>query len=335
MKPRTIEVGESNQNGDVEALNGALKRRLEQHLLLRGSRDFASEEEYERWVQGIAEKANALRTAKVGEELAAMRPLVVSRLPEYDEETVRVSEWSTIRVKHNTYSVPSRLIGEMGQGARLRGPARGALRRRAAADRGAAARARAGTASTTGTSSGRWCSKPGAFARYRYREELFPTLIFRRAYDALSEAQPGTEGGPRVPADPAPGGHDDGVATSRRRSSCCSMQGSAADAGQVKALVSPRRTDGARSEAAARSTCATTTGCSPAGGGGVMTDAAEHPREPGLLLARAQAAGLRRALRGDGGPRRPRGGLELRAVPAPALLEPRSASDGSAGSSGS
>ncbi len=27
--------------------------------------------------------------------------------------------------------------------------------------------------------------KPGAFARYRYREELFPTLTFRRAYDAL------------------------------------------------------------------------------------------------------------------------------------------------------
>ena len=29
--------------------------------------------------------------------------------------------------------------------------------------------------------------KPGAFARYRYREELFPTLLFRRAYDALRQ----------------------------------------------------------------------------------------------------------------------------------------------------
>jgi hypothetical protein len=27
--------------------------------------------------------------------------------------------------------------------------------------------------------------KPGAFAQYRYREDLFPTLVFRRAYDAL------------------------------------------------------------------------------------------------------------------------------------------------------
>lgn len=38
MKPRTIGIGQSHQNGDVEASNGALKRRLEQYLLLRGSR---------------------------------------------------------------------------------------------------------------------------------------------------------------------------------------------------------------------------------------------------------------------------------------------------------
>jgi hypothetical protein len=29
--------------------------------------------------------------------------------------------------------------------------------------------------------------KPGAFARYRYREDLFPSLVFRRAYDALHD----------------------------------------------------------------------------------------------------------------------------------------------------
>src|SRR5690606_10966509 len=27
--------------------------------------------------------------------------------------------------------------------------------------------------------------KPGAFANYRFRDELYPTLPFRRAYDAL------------------------------------------------------------------------------------------------------------------------------------------------------
>ena len=30
--------------------------------------------------------------------------------------------------------------------------------------------------------------KPGAFAAYRYREDLFPSLAFRRAYDALRES---------------------------------------------------------------------------------------------------------------------------------------------------
>jgi hypothetical protein len=29
--------------------------------------------------------------------------------------------------------------------------------------------------------------KPGAFAQYRFREDLFPSLLFRRAYDALRE----------------------------------------------------------------------------------------------------------------------------------------------------
>jgi hypothetical protein len=29
--------------------------------------------------------------------------------------------------------------------------------------------------------------KPGAFASYRYREDLFPSLVFRRSYDALRE----------------------------------------------------------------------------------------------------------------------------------------------------
>lgn len=36
--------------------------------------------------------------------------------------------------------------------------------------------------------------KPGAFARYVYRDELFPTVTFRRAYDALQTEKPGIKG---------------------------------------------------------------------------------------------------------------------------------------------
>jgi len=32
--------------------------------------------------------------------------------------------------------------------------------------------------------------KPGAFANYRYHDELFPTVTFRRAYDTLATARP-------------------------------------------------------------------------------------------------------------------------------------------------
>jgi hypothetical protein len=32
--------------------------------------------------------------------------------------------------------------------------------------------------------------KPGAFAGYRYREELFPSLWFRQSYDRLGERVP-------------------------------------------------------------------------------------------------------------------------------------------------
>ena len=40
LVPRTIGIDRPNENGDVESSNGHLKRRLRQHLLLRGSRDF-------------------------------------------------------------------------------------------------------------------------------------------------------------------------------------------------------------------------------------------------------------------------------------------------------
>jgi len=184
MEPRTIEIGESNQNGDVEALNGALKRKLKQHLLVRGHRDFESVEAYEAWLTEILEKANKVRGEKVAEELAAMKTLAVARLAEYTEEDVGVTSWSTIRVKKNTYSVPSRLVGETVQVYVYEDRLEvwyGDLHQMS-------------VERLTGTNGHRinyrhiiWSlvQKPGAFAQYRYREDLFPTLTFRKAYDAL------------------------------------------------------------------------------------------------------------------------------------------------------
>ena len=185
MKPRTIEVGKSNQNGDVEALNGALKRRLVQHLLLRGSSDFESVETYETWVQSVARQANGQRQVRIAEELAVMRPLIVERLKEHSEEDVLVTSWSTIRVKHNAYSVPSRLIGQM---VRVhvydedRLDVRHGEKSQLVVDR---LHGRNGHHINYRHIIWSLVQKPWAFAQYRYREELFPSVVFRKAYDAF------------------------------------------------------------------------------------------------------------------------------------------------------
>jgi transposase len=85
IKPRTTEVGAKEQNGDVEASNGALKRALEQALLVRSSRDFASLADWQSFVDDVNRKGNKAKSAKVTEDIAAMRELNVAKLPEYVE----------------------------------------------------------------------------------------------------------------------------------------------------------------------------------------------------------------------------------------------------------
>ena len=193
MTPRTTAVGAKEQNGDVESSNGALKRRLEQALLLRGSRDFESAEAWQQFVDQVARKANAHRGRRVGEDLAAMRELAVAKLPEYSEEDACVSEWSTVRVKHCAYSVPSRLMREW-------------VRVRIFEDRievRYADEIQLACERLVGRNRHRidyrhmiWSlvRKPGAFARYVYREEMFPSVVFREAYDAIQVLHAGTKG---------------------------------------------------------------------------------------------------------------------------------------------
>lgn len=187
VKPRTIRVGKKEQNGDVESLNGWLKRRVEQHLLLRGSRDFASRDKYETWLRSIQRSSNRTRQARLQKELREMREVTAQRLAEHAEHVVKVTSWSTIRVKAKTYSVPSRLMRETVK-VHL-------YEDRLVVFHGGVEQLR--TERLRGSASRRidyrhviWSmvKKPGAFARYRYREEMFPSPVFRRAYDRLLEA---------------------------------------------------------------------------------------------------------------------------------------------------
>lgn len=177
--------GRGHENGDVEQSHFQLDHRaIEQALLVRGSRDFETREAYTRFFEQIIDRRNRGRTERLAEERPHFRSLPSGRLDAWKEKIVRVGPGSTIRVDHNTYSVPSRLIGrevsariyaellELRAGGtvvakieRLRGQERHRIDYRHVIDS--------------------LVRKPGAFRGYRYREDLYPSVVFRKAYDAL------------------------------------------------------------------------------------------------------------------------------------------------------
>lgn len=190
LEGATIRVAEAHENGDVEQRHYRLKRMVDQALRLRGSRDFESRRDYEEFLRTLFGRANRGRRARFEEELRVLRRLPDRRLDDFRSYRLRVSPSSTIRVRRNTYSVQSRLIGEevtvrlygehlevhYGQKAveripRLRGVHGHRICYRHIID---------------------WLArKPGAFEHYRYREDLYPTTRFRMAWDALLKEKPG------------------------------------------------------------------------------------------------------------------------------------------------
>ena len=183
LAPRTIGVACPNQNGDVEAAQGVLKRRLKNQLILRQSRDFASAMAYAEFVAGVCRGANTLRAPKLAEERALLRALPPTRFPESEEVTVRVSSYSTARVRDCAYSVPARFIGAFVQAQLTEDTVRFLYRREEVASypRSTGREPRIDYRHVIAS----LVQKPGAFARYLYREELFPRPVFRHAYDRL------------------------------------------------------------------------------------------------------------------------------------------------------
>lgn len=110
MKPRTLAVGKKAQNGTVEAQHGAFKRRLRPRLRRRERPDFASEQDFDHWLEKVLHKDHHRRQTRLPEELAAMKPLTVARLPECKDLAVGGSQNSTINGLGNRYSVPPRLL---------------------------------------------------------------------------------------------------------------------------------------------------------------------------------------------------------------------------------
>ena len=96
----------------------------------------------------------------------------------------RKSKWSTIQAAGRTYTVPSRLIGKEVQ-IRLYAEHLEVYYKDHLVER--MERVRGGREARVDYRHiiGSLVRKPGAFARYRFREQMFPTMTFRLSYDAL------------------------------------------------------------------------------------------------------------------------------------------------------
>ena len=184
LTPMTIHVGCPHEQGDVESQNRHLKRRLEQHLLLRGSRDFGAVAEYDAFVAGVVRAANGPRQKQLAEELACMRPLPPTRLAEYREFAPVVSSQSLIRVNRHTYSVPARLIGHTLRVEQHEAQLRVYLGREFLFDL-PRLRGKQGCLVDFRHVLPGLLRKPGAFSHYRHREALYPSTVYRQAYDRL------------------------------------------------------------------------------------------------------------------------------------------------------
>jgi len=184
MESTRIEPGEPHQNA-AESNNAQIKNAILQALLIRGSRDFVDREQYAAFVDDVIDRArNRGIDDKLAVERAHLKPLPAAPVPSYTVFRPRVRKWSTIIAGKRIYSVPSRLIGHEVE-ARVHADVVEVLFRNKLVE--TMPRIRGEKDHRIDYRHVIWSlvRKPGAFARYRFREELFPTITFRRAYDAL------------------------------------------------------------------------------------------------------------------------------------------------------
>lgn len=191
VQPSANNPGRSNENGSVEKSHDLFKRALDQRLRLRGSRDFGSADAYERYLKEMVVSRNKSRRERVSEELKHLKPLPYDLLKEPKDLIVTVSGWSTVVIQRSVYSVPSRFIG-----IKLRALVSSSSIELYYGSKVVAAMGKV----QPGEKSINYrhvishlLRKPGAFTNYQFREELFPSSVFRRAFDELIAAGPGGE----------------------------------------------------------------------------------------------------------------------------------------------
>jgi hypothetical protein len=166
----------------VEQAHYRLKSALAQALVICGSCNFETVVAYEAFVQETVARLNGSSLARLAEERPHLRPLPSSRVPAFTVYQVKVRKWSTVRISNKTYSVPSRLRGHTVEVRQYANEIE-VVYQETVVER--MPRLRGGREHRIDYRHVIWSlvRKPGAFERYR--EELFPTPVFREAYDAL------------------------------------------------------------------------------------------------------------------------------------------------------
>ena len=184
LRSTRINPGQSHENGVAEHAHYRLKDAIDQALILRGSRDFDTTTTPAS--SGRVERRNRLVQGKLEQELLCLRSLPPAPVPEYvNYQSMR--KWCTIQVAGHSYSVPSRLIGKEVQ-IRLYADWAEVYYQGHLVERMERVRGEGEANVNYRHVIGSLVRKPGAFARYRFREQLFPTMHFRLTYDALHGA---------------------------------------------------------------------------------------------------------------------------------------------------
>lgn len=191
MRASRCNPGQSQENGSIESRHDSLKTALDQALRLRGSRAFDERAGYEAVVGQIVARLNARIAVRLVVERAALGPLPARRTAEYEEVPARVSKYAIFTVRGVQYSAPSQLIGHR-------------VMVRLYADHmecwlgGTRVFERARPTQRDGRRHhprdidyrhliGALKRKPGAFARWVMRDEMFPRAVYRQTWERLSE----------------------------------------------------------------------------------------------------------------------------------------------------
>lgn len=187
--PTCNNPGKGHENGSVEKSHDLLKKAIDQELLLRGGRNFNSQTEYEEFVQTVVDGRNIARAALLSEEIDLLKDLPSCKYNAPSLALVRVSSASTVRIQGGVYSVPSRLIGYQLKACIYRTSIELYYGRRLVQTMPKLVLGQVHAINYRHIIA-QLIRKPGAFEDYKYRDCLFPRVIFRKAYDTYKQAYP-------------------------------------------------------------------------------------------------------------------------------------------------